>query len=243
MSQATLQAANPAPAAAVELDLLHGFEARHDGRVLELPFAAQRVIAFLALRPRPVQRAHVAGTLWIDSTEAHAQAALRTTLWRLRRHAGGLVATTANTLALSGEVSVDVRNTAERARRILQHQGMPQAADVAVLSSAGDLLPDWYDDWLTIERERFRQLRLLALDVLCEDLCAQGCYADAVVAGLASVAAEPLRESAHRALIRAHLTAGNPGEARREYGLFRGLLHDQLGVAPSAGLRALVGDP
>ena len=30
------------------------------------------------------------------------------------------------------------------------------------------LLPDWYDDWVLIERERFHEVRLRALETLCE---------------------------------------------------------------------------
>jgi DNA-binding SARP family transcriptional activator len=54
------------------------------------------------------------------------------------------------------------------------------------------------------------------------------------------VAAEPLRESAHRALIGAHLAEGNPGEALRQYQLFRGLLGRELGIEPSPRIRALL---
>src|SRR6266700_2866149 len=32
---------------------------------------------------------------------------------------------------------------------------------------SADLLPDWYDDWLLLEQERFRQLRMHALEALC----------------------------------------------------------------------------
>jgi DNA-binding SARP family transcriptional activator len=227
-------------AAAVTLDLLRGFEARLDGRVVELPHAAQRLIAFLALQDRPVQRAHVAGMLWIDSSEEHAQAALRTTLWRIKQRASDLLATTATTLSLDAHVSVDLRRAGECARRALKLGGAPVADDVTLLCDAGELLPDWYDDWLAIERERFRQLRLLALDALCERFREQGRYGEAIVAGLASVAAEPLRESAHRALIRAHIGAGNTSEAVRAYDLFRALLRTQVGLDPTPELRALV---
>jgi DNA-binding SARP family transcriptional activator len=64
----------------------------------------------------------------------------------------------------------------------------------------------------------------------------------AVEAGLAAVAAEQLRESAHRSLIKAHLAEGNAGEALRQYGVIRGLLHDELGVGPSDALENLVRD-
>jgi DNA-binding SARP family transcriptional activator len=58
--------------------------------------------------------------------------------------------------------------------------------------------------------------------------------------GLASIAGEPLRESAHRAVIRIHLAEGNKAEAFRQYRLYRTLLHDQLGLSPSAQMEELV---
>ena len=86
---------------------------------------------------------------------------------------------------------------------------------------------------MILERERFRQLRIDALETLCSELSAAGHYADATEAGLAAVVAEPLREQAHRVLIAAHLAAGNPGEALRQYRILRELLARELGVAPS----------
>jgi DNA-binding SARP family transcriptional activator len=100
---------------------------------------------------------------------------------------------------------------------------------------------DWYDDWVILARERFRQARLHALEALCLSLASSGRYAEAAEAGLAAVAGEPLRESAHRALIQAHLAQGNPGEAIRQYRLCRRLLHEQLGLEPSPQLDELVG--
>src|SRR6266571_3495035 len=51
-----------------------------------------------------------------------------------------------------------------------------------------DLLPYWYEDWVLVERERFRQLRLHALEALCEQLTALGRFDHAVEAGIAAVA-------------------------------------------------------
>ena len=44
----------------------------------------------------------------------------------------------------------------------------------------GDLLPDWYDDWLMIERERLRQLRVHALEQLAERAMREGRYGHAI---------------------------------------------------------------
>ena len=108
------------------------------------------------------------------------------------------------------------------------------------LCLAGDLLPDWYDDWLLIERERFRQLRLHALESLCLYLADRGLFAAAAQAGLSAVAGEPLRESAHRALINAHLLEGNVSEAMRQYRIYSQILVTQLGLEPSEEMRQLV---
>lgn len=59
-------------------------------------------------------------------------------------------------------------------------------------------MPDWCDDWLVVERERLRELRIRALERVCEQLTAIGSFGQAIEAGMAAVRAEPLRESAHR---------------------------------------------
>lgn len=225
----------------LRLVLLSGFQVERDGRPLPLPLSAQRVVAFLALHERPVQRLYVAGNLWLDSSEDRANASLRTALWRLRRPGCTLVDASATHVSLAAGLAVDVRDETERARRATGGAAEPDARDVAALCDAGDLLPDWYDDWVVLARERFRQARLHALEALCLSLAARGRYAEAAEAGLAAVAGEPLRESAHRAVIRAHLAEGNPGEAIRQYRLCRRLLHDELGLQPSPQLEELVG--
>src|ERR687898_893897 len=132
------------------------------------------------------------------------------------------------------------RRLAFRARRLIHHHARPWDDDLETLSDSGELLPDWYDDWLEIERERFRQLRLSALERLCIELTADGRFPEAVQAGVAAVAADRLRESAHRVLIAAHLAAGNPGEALQQYRSCRDVLARRLGWEPSLEMRLLV---
>src|SRR4029079_11010975 len=67
---------------AVELRLLGGFELRCDGTPMTLPMSARRLLTFLALRPRPTRRLHVAGMLWLDSPQQPALANLRVAVGR-----------------------------------------------------------------------------------------------------------------------------------------------------------------
>jgi DNA-binding SARP family transcriptional activator len=226
--------------ATVLLSLLSGFEVTRAGESVSLPMSAQRVVAYLALHEKPLQRVHVAGTLWVDAREDRAAASLRSALWRLRASGCELVDATPGHLCLSRAVTVDIRQATDLAKRLTDHSNSCDVREAAMLAYAGELLPDWYEDWVLLERERFRQRRLLALEALCERLAEGGDYAGAIEAGLAAVRDEPLRESSHRALIRAHLAEGNSSEALRQYGIFRGMLRNELGLDPSPRMEALL---
>jgi DNA-binding SARP family transcriptional activator len=91
-----------------------------------------------------------------------------------------------------------------------------------------------------VAREQYHQLRLNALEAMCERLTAARQYGFAVSAGLAVVRAEPLRESAHEALVKVHLAAGNRCEALRQFDRCKALLRTELGVEPSPALRNAV---
>ena len=119
-------------------------------------------------------------------------------------------------------------------------EGIQTLDDLSPSSFAADLLPSWYDDWVIVERERLRQIRVHSLEELSRRLVVVHRYGDAIDAALAAIAADPLRESAHRRLIEAHLAEGNLSEAIRQYKAYAGLLSSQLGIEPSPALDRLV---
>ena len=108
------------------------------------------------------------------------------------------------------------------------------------MSFGDDVLVGWYDDWVIMERERFRQIRLHALDRIGERLLEQGRFCDVLQVALAAVRAEPLRESAHRLLVRVHLQEGNVAEAIRQYRCYADLLRRELHAAPSPVIQRLL---
>jgi DNA-binding SARP family transcriptional activator len=225
----------------VQLSLVQGFTLTRDGQVIALPMGAQRLMALLALQERPMPRPYVSGILWLDAPDDRARANLRSALWRLRYLGDPLIERVGDDLCIASKVVVDVRQAVALARRVLTSAGLDELA-LEVFAS-GDLLPGWYDDWVLIERERFRQLRLHVLEFLCQRLAAVGRFQAAVEAGLTAVAAEPLRESAHRALIRAHLAEGNRVEAIRQYRLYRELVREELGIDPTTQMEDLIRMP
>jgi DNA-binding SARP family transcriptional activator len=227
-------------AGSVRVTLLNAFGLTCDGSSLPLPMSVQRLVAFVALHPHPVLRPYVAGSLWPDTVDERASANLRSVLWRLHRAGLRVIEATDQQLRLGADVTVDLREAETLARRTLD-DGCAGGLDLDPWLLSRDLLPDWYDDWVLVERECFRQFRLRALDTLCDQLTRTGRLREALEAGLCSMAAEPLRESAHRALVRVHLADGNACEAIRQYRLCRRLLRERLGIEPSDRMKELIG--
>jgi DNA-binding SARP family transcriptional activator len=222
----------------MSLRLLGGFELRAGTHVLSLPINAERLLALLAVRDRPQLRSTVASTLWMDTGEDRAAANLRTELWRLRRTAGTVVVGNGSYLALASDLTVDLFVLTSTAAAIVEADDMHDDMETRLL--VDDLLPDWEEDWIWFERERLRQLRVHALEALCARRSACGRHAAAIDAGQAAVAAEPLRESAQRTLIEAHLAEGNVFEAKRQFDLYCRLLDESMGLRPAAVLAELV---
>lgn len=194
-----------------------------NGTAVALRGGSERLVAYLALADRTMERARVAFVLWPETTEDRALANLRTALWRLRTIPTDLLNSNRTRLRIDAAVWVDARQPASSA-----------------VHACGELLPDWYDDWLVVERERLRQRALHALEAECARLIALGQCGEAIDVGIRAVSMEPLRESAHRAVIAAHLAEGNCAEAMRQFATLRHLLASELGVAPSAATAQLL---
>lgn len=219
-----------------QLQLMGGFELRCAGHSVPLPLGAQRVLAFLALHDAPLMRTYIGETLWSESHLRRAGANLRSALWRVRKMSDQLLDASGNRLKLAPAVVVDARVGKALARRLLDRSVTCASDDLgpdAVAALSVDLLPEWLDEWLLLERNRWNQVRVHALEAQAERLLAAGNYSQAVEAALAAVIVEPLRESAHRLLIRVHAAEGNWSEALSQYHRYRRLLHRELGVSPT----------
>lgn len=233
-----------------QLRVLGPFSLFSHGQPLELPLQAQRVLGYLAV-VRPAQsRSVVAGSLWGDVPEYRAMATLRNALWRIRKANPDLVHTSRDSISISPRLWIDIAHARHCAAAIEagevitapQRDGSTQriGANAELIDMLGsDLLTGWDEDWLQIERERLRQLRIHTLESLADALIHQGRHASAIQAALAAVSAEPLRESAQAMLIKAHLSEGNASEAVRQFDSYRRVL-DELDLSPSPQLASLI---
>jgi DNA-binding SARP family transcriptional activator len=221
------------------LHLLAEFQLLVEGKAITLPHSVERILAFLGICHAPVARARLASTLWPDVANDRANHDLRSALWRLRRLTG-VIREEDRRLALTPDVHVDFMEIADLTRSLIVEPG-PTALDrVPDLVRANEILPGWEEEWLVVERERFRMTRVRALERSAEALLAAHEYVGALEAALASVATEPFRESAHRLVIQVHIAEGNYAEAILAYQAYRSLVTDELGVMPSSMMDELV---
>jgi DNA-binding SARP family transcriptional activator len=206
-----------------------------------IPEGSKRLLVFVALHRGRVERRYAAGTLWPVRDDFRAAGNLRSALWRLNGIGVRLLKIDKHGLAMRDDVLVDLHVVGAWATRLIR--GSASGADLEMIPSgvdAIDLLPGWYDDWVLMERERVRQRLLHALEALSSQLAQVGRCAEAVDAAMMAVTAEPLRESAQRALIEAHIAEGNWVEGHRSLEAYRNLLDRELGVQPDPELASMV---
>ena len=219
------------------LSLLGGFDLRANGQHIELATSARRVVAFLALQEHAISRVYLAGTLWPDVSERRSLGNLRTALWTMHSAEADVIVSAGGNIRLAPTIAVDVHGLVRAAQAAIDRP--EEFGFVRRFRTAAELLPDWYEDWVDRERERVRQLQLLALDAIAVNALEGRRYAQATEASLLAVQFDALRESSYRLLLRAHLAQGNLSDAQRYYRLFVVRLQGEIGIGPSSEMDAL----
>lgn len=226
-----------------KLTLLGGFQLSA-GDNFSIPLGAQRLLAMLALEDGEVDRSTATERLWPDSCRSRAAANLRSALWRGKRVGNMiLIDCTGPRLRLASPVSVDLHQLLRRARQIVG----PAPCTVSIPGHqeiidglSRELLPTWSDDWLLPERDRWDQIRLHTLETLAEHFMTTENYLTALEAAFTAVSIEPIRESAHRIILKIHIAEGNSASALKHYQRYRGLLQRELGITPSRQMDELI---
>jgi DNA-binding SARP family transcriptional activator len=238
--------ARPQPRGALVVEVLGGLQVLRDGRPLPLPPSrrARALLGYLAVQGRAQPRQRLCDLLWDGPDDPRG--ALRWSLAKLRPivegSAGGrgLLAEGDAVALVLGPEELDL--AAVRAAT----DGGLERADLAALRSAaarfrGELLegleaPGCYrfEEWAASERAAARRLRLALLDALVAR-CADD-PEEALVQARARVAADPLSEAGHVAVLRLLGRLGRTREGLEQYETCRQILASGLGARPSAEL-------
>ncbi len=218
----------------LRLCLLGAFRIERASQVIALPTRkVESLLAYLALFPQEHAREKLAALFWGDSTDAQARHSLRTALATLRSKLGDdVLLADRETVRLNPEQPVWV--DALEFQQVTTSN--PQSA---IALYQGDLLVDFYDDWVLVERERLRQLYLDTLLRLAQETRSQSQYARAVEFAQKVLATEPTNEAAYQHLMFCYAAQGDRIAALKQYDECRRLLRDELGIEPSSKTVAL----
>ncbi len=204
---------------------------------------AESLLAHLLLhRDAPQTRQRLAFAFWPDSSEPQARTNLRHVLHMLRSvlpDAECFLEITPRTLRWRPDspFRLDVATFEAALARAGDNEeaALREAAD----AYTGDLLQGHYDEWIVDARERLRGRHLDALGRLASLLADRGSTDEAIAYAERLVAADPLREDAHRLLMRLFDARGERPRALRAYHACCEVLERELGAEPSDETRGV----
>ena len=234
----------------LRVHLFGGFLMERDGKALP-PIASRAgrsLFAYLVMhRDRPLPRDLLAGSFWPDLPEGRARRRLSHTLWQIQDALGDgpapHLATTVDTLAFDTGIPywLDVEefdhffDALGISRRDAQ---LGRAGDAANLRACvelyrGDFLAGFFDNWVVVEQDHYRQRYLVALSRLVEATKAYGDYEEALAHARRLTHHDPLREEAHREVMRLCFLLGRTSDAVQQFERCRSVLAEELETEPS----------
>jgi DNA-binding SARP family transcriptional activator len=238
---------------ATRIQLCGRLVARVAGRRIEhlLPGRQGRLLfAYLVVnRDRVASRDELTETLWPRALPAAPDPALSALLSKLRRllPSGGLPGRNEILLELGPHARVDIeaaRDGIHRAEALIAARDWYGAIGptlVAYNISQRLFLPGEQGDWIEELRRELEEIRVRALHATAVRSLGLGGpeTATAERAARRLIDLSPYREAGYEALMQALERQGNIAEALRVYERLRGLLRDELGVAPSPAVQRI----
>jgi len=224
----------------LKVRLLGQFIVELDGQAADIPSRpAQSLLAYLILNAGIAQRREkVAGLLWPESTEANARSNLRHALWRLRKALGKSLQTgrdyfDADDITIAFDATADYwLDTAVLDRKADESWSADELIE-AVSVHQGELLPGFYDEWVSLERERLQAVFEHKMQLLLERLVEAGRWSEILEWGERWIALGHMPEPAYRALMVAHSELGDLSSVAAVFQRCVEALREELGVEPS----------
>lgn len=228
--------------APLQLVLLGGFHASAAGEEIDVPGRKERALLAILAIPAGEARSRdkLAGLLWSDRGDSQARESLKQAVFKLRKsldrvQPSPLLADREFVSLEKAAVTVDVAEFEQ-----LIGEGTIESLARATALYRGDLLDGLdlrdaaFDEWLLIERQRLRELAREALATLLDRYMAGGANDEAAATARRLLMLEPLRESAHRALMQIYVEQGQAALALKQFQLCREALQRDLEVTPEA---------
>lgn len=235
------------------IEMLGGLRVRQEERLITR-FRTQKAGALLAYLAHHSRHTHprevLIELLWPDLEPSAGRDNLSTILSSLRHQleppsvpAGAVfVADRLSVGVNTAAVTTDVEDFEARiccAEQAGSETERAQFLTDAIEVYAGTLLPGYYEEWVEPERRRLADAYLHAVRRLVRNLVKLGEFSRALDYARKAVQSDPLREEAHRDLMRLYVANGQPSAALQQYRELERTLQEALGETPSAATREM----
>ena len=216
-----------------EIRFFGGLQVTREGQPISPPpYRTYGLLAFICLcNNLPVRRERLGGLLYPDLPEKKIRGRLSDYIWQIKKYLPDFpIITTTDSIDLDDQsLWVDVKAFKAEIDRPVD----PMNGKFVELYQ-GELLPELYDDWLLVERERWHSHFLRALRHLVNNLLEAGSTEIAVSRMERLLREEPYDESTVRLLMQTCHRIGRRGAALAAFEKFQLLTMEQLGVEPDA---------
>ena len=229
----------------IELRLLGGLEIRDGGEPVGGFVSAKSpaLLAFLASTGASHPREYLTGLLWGESPEKQARMSLRVVLSNLRQLIGAEQFDTSRTrVAISAEADL-ISDVAEFSA-ITSRMGRGELLDDEDLNRlfalySGEFLEGFtvrdapmFDEWVLGERERLRNLAVVAFEQRANRQATVGRHDDSIATLKRLLEIDPWHEAAFRQYLTQLTRAGRRASALIEFDTFSQMLERELGIGP-----------
>jgi predicted ATPase/DNA-binding SARP family transcriptional activator len=230
----------------LEVRLLGQYDLRYNHEPFEFSSRpAQSLFAYLILNAGIAhRRERLAGLLWPVSTESNARNNLRQALWRIRKTLGEATDEENNYLQ-ADNFSITFNPEASCRFDVKQLEAeLPRTASTDDLIAclevyAGDLLPGFYEDWVSLERERLRAAYERRLHRLLDNLMQEARWEELLDWGERWIALGGSPEPAYRAIMVGHYGLGDSASVQLAYDRCVESLHTGLSIEPTEETKKL----
>lgn len=214
-----------------QIFLFGGIEIFKAGKpVTPPPYRVHNLLAFLLLREKlPIKRERLGGLLYGDLPESKIRRRISDYIWLLKKHLPGFpIRSNVEYIDLDkSSIWLDV----DAFRKEINQSQQDRNKSFLKLYR-GELLPELYDDWVFVERERWRGQYLRALREHMDNLLSIKRYESAILNAQLLLREEPYDEATVRLLMQTFIKVGRRGAALAAYEKYYILSTDQFGLEP-----------
>ena len=216
-----------------EISFFGGLHVIREGQPISPPpYRTYGLLSFLCLCDKlPVRRERLGGVLYPDLSEKRTRGRISDYIWQIKKYLPGFPL-----ISTADQIDLDTRLIWVDVKAFKDEIDKPSSSlsENFIELYQGDLLPELYDNWVLVERERWHHHYLRMLRNLVKNQLAAGDNEKAISRMERLLRDEPFDETVVRLLMQTYLKIGRRGAALAAFESFQLLSKEQLGGEPDA---------